>query len=82
MEVSTEKSKIMTNSMNNTNVDIHMNGQKLRGDDQCRVPGSNPVQGWHLLSRKPHQNCLSNGYNGQTKQDQANMQPTIHHQQT
>ena len=38
MEVSTEKSKIMTNSMNNINVDINMNGQKLRGDDQCRVP--------------------------------------------
>ena len=26
------------------------------------------MQGWHLLSRSPHQNCLSNGSNGQTKQ--------------
>ena len=29
MEVSTEKSKIMTNSMNNISADICMNGQKL-----------------------------------------------------
>ena len=29
MEVSTEKSKIMTNSMNNISADISMNGQKL-----------------------------------------------------
>ena len=55
---------------------------EVRGGDQFKAHGSNPVQGWHLLSRKPHQNCLSNGYNGETKQDQANMQPTIHHQQT
>ena len=29
MEVSTEKSKIMSNSMNNTSPDISINGQKL-----------------------------------------------------
>ena len=29
MEVSTEKSKIMTNSMNNISADISINGQKL-----------------------------------------------------
>ena len=29
MEVSTGRSKIMTNSMNNTSADISMNGQKL-----------------------------------------------------
>ena len=29
------------------------------------------MQGWHLLSRNPDQNCLSNGSNGQTKQDLA-----------
>ena len=29
MEVSTEKSEIMTNSTNNISVDISMNGQKL-----------------------------------------------------
>ena len=57
MEVSTEKSKIMTNSTNNISADISMNGQKLEGGDPCRVPGNDPVQGWHLLSRSPHQNC-------------------------
>ena len=30
MEVSTEKSKIMTNSINNISADTSMNGQKLR----------------------------------------------------
>ena len=30
MEVSTEKSKIMTNSTNNISADISMNGQKLQ----------------------------------------------------
>ena len=29
------------------------------------------MQGWHLLSRNPHQDCLSNGGNGQTEQDLA-----------
>ena len=27
------------------------------------------MQGWHLLSRSWHQDCLSNGSNGQAKQD-------------
>ena len=62
MEISTEKSKIMTNSTNNISADVSMNGQ-TRGGDQFQVPGSNPVQGWHLLSRSPHRNCLSNGRN-------------------
>ena len=31
---------------------------------------------WHLLSRNPHQDCLSNSSNGQTKQDLA-----VQHQQ-
>ena len=38
---------------------------------QFHVPGSNPLQGWHMLSRNPHQDCLSNGSSGQTKQDLA-----------
>ena len=29
------------------------------------------MQRWHLLSRSPHQDCLSNGSNRQTKQDLA-----------
>ena len=31
MEVSTDKSKIMTNSTNNMSADISMNGQRLEG---------------------------------------------------
>ena len=47
MEVSTEKSKIMTNSMNNINAYIEMNEQsEVREGDQFRVPGSNLVQGF------------------------------------
>ena len=54
-----------------------MNSQKLEEvwfvhvwpSDQLQVTGSNPVEGWHLLSRNPHQDCLSNGSNVQTKQD-------------
>ena len=71
-EVSTEKSKIMTNSTNNISADIIMNGQKLGGGDHFQVPGSNPMQSWHLLSRSPHQeDCLSDGSNGHTKHDLA-----------
>ena len=52
IEVSTEKSKIMTNSRSKISADISVNGQKL---DQFYVSGSNSVQGRHLLSRSPHQ---------------------------
>ena len=41
---------------------------EVRGGDQFQVPGSNPAQRWHLLSRRAHQDCLSNG---QTKHDLA-----------
>ena len=66
MEVSKEKSKIMTNSMSNISADISRNGQKSEEVNQFQVPGSNPVQRWHLLSRSLHQDCLSNGSNGQS----------------
>ena len=42
---------------------------EVRAGDQFQVPGSNPVQGWHLLSRSPHQDYLRSGSHGQTKQD-------------
>ena len=58
IEVSTENSKIMTNSTNNISADISMNGQKLE-----EVTIFNPVQRWHLFSRTLHQNCLSDGSN-------------------
>ena len=62
--------------MKNISADISMKGPEVRGGDKFQVPRSNPMQGWHLLSRSPHQVCLSNGSNGQTKQALA-MQ---HHQ--
>ena len=75
IEVSTEMSKIMTNSTNNISADVSMNGQ-TRGGDQFQVPGSNPVQRWHLLSGSPHQDFLIDGSNGKTRQDLA----VQHHQ--
>ena len=51
---------------NSTNNNFWHEQPKVREGDQFQVPGSNPVQEWHLLSRSLHQNCLSNG---QTKQD-------------
>ena len=71
MEVSTEESKIMTNSTNNISADFSMNGQKLEGVTSFSYLGAIPVQGWHLLNRSPHHECLSNGCNGHTKQDLA-----------
>ena len=43
VEVSTEKSKIMTSSTNFISIDISTNGQKLEGGDQFQVPENNPV---------------------------------------
>ena len=73
MEVSTEKNRIMTNSVNNISEDIGMNGHKLEEMTSFMYLGATQVQGWHVLSRSLHQNCLSNG---QTKQDLA----VQHHQ--
>ena len=73
MEVSTGKNKIMTNGMNNISADISMNSQKLG-----EVPGSDPVQRWHLLSRNPHQDCLSSGSYSQVKLDVAEQHYQLH----
>ena len=40
MEVSGENSKIMTNSMNNTNADISVNGQKLEEGTSFKYLGA------------------------------------------
>ena len=40
METSTEKSKIMTNNMNNINADISMNGRRLEEVTSLRYPGA------------------------------------------
>ena len=40
---------------------ISMNGRKLEKVTSFKyLHGRNPVQGWHLLSKNPHQDCLSN----------------------
>ena len=59
IDVSPEKSKVMTNSMNNIGADTSMNGQKLEEVISFKyLHRSSPMQGWHLLSRNPHQDCL------------------------
>ena len=70
MEVSTEKSNIRTNSTNNISADIRMIGQNLEEVTSFRHLGAT-LQRWHMLNRSLHQDYLSNGSNGQTKQDLA-----------
>ena len=65
MEVSMEKSKIMTNSTNNTCATISMNSQKLEEVINFKYLGTT------LCSRSPQQDCLSNGSNVKTKQGLA-----------
>ena len=67
MESAQKKSKTMTNNMNNINTDISMIGQKVEKVTSFKYL----VQGLYLLSRSPHQNYVSNGSSGQTKQDLA-----------
>ena len=62
VEVSTEKSKVLNNSTSDINTGISKNSQKLKDVTSFfYVPGSNPVKGWHLLSRNPNGDHLSNG---------------------
>ena len=63
---SQHRKEIKTNSTNNISADISTNGQKL---EEVTRAALGPVQGWRLLSRSLPQHCLSNGSNGQTKQD-------------
>ena len=75
MEVSTEKSKTLTNSMNNIRADISMSGQKLVEVTSFKYLGATQCKD-SMLSRNPYQDCLSNGSNGQNTQDLA----VQHHQ--
>ena len=59
MKVSTENSKVKTNSTNYISADISMKGQKLEKVTSFDYFGARPVQG--LLSRNPYKDCLSNG---------------------
>ena len=66
MEVSTEKSKIMTNTTNNISADISRNGQKLEEVTCFRYLGVTLCKDG-ICSANPHQDCSSNGSNGQIK---------------
>ena len=75
MEVSREKSKIMTNSTCNISTDISMNGQKLEEITSFKHLGATVCKDGTCSARNLHQDCLSNG---QTRQDLA----VQHHQFT
>ena len=68
MEVSTEKSMIMTTSTKDISADINMNGQKLE-EMTILSAWSNPVQGWHLFSRNSQQDRPSIHSDGLIRQD-------------
>ena len=65
----TEQSKIMTDSTNNISIYIGMNGQNLQEVINLKYLGATHMKRWLLLSRSPHQDCLNNSSNGQTKED-------------
>ena len=70
MEFSTKKRSIVTNSTNNVSANISMNNQKLEEVASFKYL-CNPLQRWYALRGSPQQDCLSNGSDGQTKQDSA-----------
>ena len=65
MEVSTEKSEIVTNSMNNVSADIIMNDQKLEEVTSFKYLGATCAR-ISSASRNSDYDCLSNR---QIKQD-------------
>ena len=64
-----KKSQIKTNITNNINAGVGNERSDGAGGDQSEVPGSNPVQRGHLLSRNPHQDRLSNNNDCHINQD-------------
>ena len=78
MEPSTEKSTTVTNSRSDNGAVISMNGQKLEAVTSLKYLGGNPVQGWHLLSRNPQQDRLSNGRDGQINRDLAKQRSQLY----
>ena len=71
-----KKSKMMTNSTSTISADINMNGQKLEEVTSFKYLGATLIKDGTCYSRTPHQDCLSNDSNTQTKQDLA----VQHHQ--
>ena len=64
MEVSTKKSKIMTNCTNQHQCRCWHEQREVRTGDQLEIPLSNPEQKWHMFGRSLRQDCLSNCSNG------------------
>ena len=65
MKPGTEKSKTMTNSVNDISVAICMNGQKLEKATSFKYLGETLQKN----GRNPHQDHVIDGSNGQIKQD-------------
>ena len=70
-EIITEESKIMTDSTNNISANISMNGQKLEEVAAFKYLGASLSKDGTCTSGNSHQLCLSNGSNGQIKQNLA-----------
>ena len=66
--VSTGKSKNMTNFTNDIGADVSLNGQHVKELSSFKYLGATLCRGGTPLGRNPHQDLLSNGSNGQSKQ--------------
>ena len=75
-EVSTEKRKIVTNGTNDISADSSVNGKKLKRVTSFKYLGATLCKDGTCSSGNSLRDCLSNGSNGQTKQDLA-----VKHQQ-
>ena len=60
----------MTNSTKNVSADISMSGRKLEEMTNFKYLGATLAM-MAPTQQIPHQDCLSNGSNGQTKEDLA-----------
>ena len=76
MEVNTKKSKISTNNTKNISADISKNDQKLEELISFNVLAVTLLED-STFSAKIRKNCLSNGGNGQIKQDLAKLRKRI-----
>ena len=69
----------MTNSMHNISADISINGQKLEDVTSFKYLGATLCKDGTCAAevRISHQDCLTNGSNGQIKQDLALPHPQV-----
>ena len=80
MEVSAKKEQDHDQQHEQRQCSYQHERREVRGGDRLKEPGNKPVQGRHRLSRNSHYNCLSNGSNGQTKQDLVMQHHQLHKQ--